>query len=158
VKPRKTWLATAAALTLAATAANAQPSGGVEIGVLTCSTSGGSGFILGSTKTLYCIFSRQGRPERYVGTISRFGIDVGMTTQSLIAWAVLAPTADVPRGALHGDYGGVSGEATIGVGLGANALVGGSGRAIVLQPISVQAQQGLNLAAGVAALQLRLTR
>ena len=127
----------------------------VEVGVLTCSVRGGTGFIIGSTKDLRCTFHKPGRDEFYRGTISKFGIDIGVTRQSAIAWAVLAPTANIPPGSLNGNYGGVSAEATVGLGIGANALIGGSNRGIVLQPLSVQAQEGLNIAAGVAALSLR---
>jgi hypothetical protein len=72
-----------------------------------------------------------------------------------ITWAVLAPTARLRPRSLSGDYGGVGAEATVGLGVGANALVGGSAQGIILQPLSVQAQQGLNVAAGVESLQLR---
>jgi hypothetical protein len=68
---------------------------------------------------------------------------------------VLAHTSSLPPRSLVGSYGGLSAEATVGVGVGANALIGGSDKSIVLQPLSVQAQQGLNIAAGVASLQLR---
>jgi hypothetical protein len=101
---------------------------------------------------------RQGADDRYSGTINKFGIDIGTTTKSVVSWAVFAPTAALKNGALAGSYGGVSGEATVGVGVGANALVGGSNKTIVLQPLSVQAQQGLNIAAGIAALELRARR
>jgi hypothetical protein len=152
---RSASLLTAAAClaVLAVTEARAQAR--VEVGVLTCTVRGGTGFIVGSTKDLSCRFNRPGRDEFYHGTISKFGIDIGSTKQSAIAWAVLAPTARLPPGSLSGNYGGVSAEATIGVGVGANALIGGSSKNIILQPLSVQAQQGLNLAAGIAALQLR---
>ena len=147
-------LAVAACLTgLAAVEAQAQAR--VEVGVLTCTVRGGTGFIVGSTKDLSCRFNRPGRDEFYHGTISKFGIDIGTTKQSSIAWAVLAPTAQLPPGSLSGNYGGVSAEATVGVGIGANALIGGSSKNIILQPLSVQAQQGLNIAAGIAALSLR---
>jgi hypothetical protein len=139
-------------------AAEAQAQARVEIGVLTCTVRGGTGFIVGSTKDLSCRFNRPGRDEFYHGTISKFGIDIGTTKQSSIAWAVLAPTAQLPPGSLSGSYGGVSAEATVGLGVGANALIGGSSRNIILQPLSVQAQQGLNIAAGIAALQLRASR
>jgi uncharacterized protein DUF992 len=145
--------AVAGLITLAAPRVEAQAR--VEVGVLTCTVRGGTGFIVGSTKDLRCRFNRPGRDEFYHGTISKFGIDIGTTKQSTIAWAVLAPTANLRPGSLNGNYGGVSAEATIGLGVGANALVGGSSKSIILQPLSVQSQQGLNLAAGVAALQLR---
>jgi hypothetical protein len=127
----------------------------VEVGVLTCTASGSTGFIVGSTRDLRCTFNRQGKDERYSGRIDKFGIDIGATQQAKIAWAVLAPTSNLPPRSLVGSYGGVSAEATVGVGVGANALIGGSDKSIVLQPLSVQAQQGLNIAAGVASLQLR---
>ena len=142
-----------AVATLATTVAQAHA--GVEVGVLTCTVRAGTGFIVGSTKDLRCRFNRPGRDEFYYGTISKFGLDIGATKQTAIAWAVLAPTARLRPGSLNGTYGGVSAEATVGLGVGANALVGGSSSNIILQPLSVQAQQGLNIAAGIAALQLR---
>jgi Protein of unknown function (DUF992) len=138
---------------LAGTEAQAQAR--VEVGVLTCTVRGGTGFIVGSTKELRCRFNKPGRDEFYHGTINKFGLDIGTTQQSAIAWAVFAPTANLRPGSLNGGYGGVSAEATVGVGVGANALVGGSNKGIILQPLSVSAQQGLNLAAGIASLQLR---
>jgi hypothetical protein len=133
----------------------------VEIGVLDCAVAGGAGFVFGSTKELSCTFSpaEDGRPnETYVGSIDKFGIDIGETEGAIIRWGVLAPTADdYAPGALEGTYAGVSGEATVGVGVGANALIGGSLETIVLQPISVQAQEGLNFAVGVAQLELNAT-
>lgn len=130
----------------------------VEVGVLTCTVRGGTGFIIGSTKELRCKFNRPGRDEFYHGTINKFGIDIGTTQQSVIAWAVFAPTANLPPRSLRGSYGGVSAEATVGLGVGANALLGGSNKSIILQPLSIQAQQGLNIAAGVASLQLNAGR
>ena len=127
----------------------------VEVGVLNCTVANGAGFIIGSSKRLDCTFQGGGRREPYVGHINKFGIDIGATTTGVISWAVFAPSAGgMGPGALAGSYGGVTGEATIGVGLGANVLVGGSKRSIALQPLSVGAQQGLNLAIGVAALTL----
>jgi hypothetical protein len=144
-----------AALLIWTGGAEAQSSARVEVGVLNCKVSGGSGFVFGSSKSLTCTFQRPGPNERYRGTITKYGLDVGSTKQSTLVWAVFAPTQNIPRNALRGNYAGASGEVTVGVGVGANALVGGSNRTIVLQPLSVQTQQGLNLAAGVASLELR---
>jgi hypothetical protein len=127
----------------------------VEVGVLNCTARAATGFVFGSTRDLRCRFQRPGPDEYYRGTISKFGLDIGTTQQTVIAWAVLAPTANLPPGSLNGTYGGVSAEATVGLGVGANALIGGSNKSIILQPLSVQAQQGLNVAAGIAALELR---
>jgi hypothetical protein len=129
----------------------------VEVGVLTCTARGGTSLIVVSTRNFRCRFHRPagaGADEFYAGTVSKFGIDVGATQVTSIAWAVLAPTSQLPRRSLNGTYGGVGAEATLGVGVGANALLGGSGSSIVLQPLSVQSQQGLNVAAGIEALDL----
>ena len=104
---------------------------------------------------MHCRFNKPGRDEFYRGTINKFGIDIGVTKQSTIAWAVLAPTANLRPGSLNGGYGGVSAEATVGLGVGANALIGGSNNTIALQPASGQAQTGLSVAAGVAGMELR---
>jgi hypothetical protein len=116
---------------------------------------GSTGHIVTSTKYLRCRFQRPGRDEFYRGSISKFGIDLGSTGTTAIVWAVLAPTANPPPRSLNGAYGGIGAEATAGYGIGANALIGGSRRGIMLQPLSVQTQKGLNIAAGVAAFALR---
>lgn len=139
-----------------ADASKHQPRDGVRVGMLTCEVSGGAGFIIGSSKNLRCQFvSAGGRSERYVGVIEKFGIDVGVTGPAVLSWAVLAPTADMRRGALAGSYVGASAEATVGLGVGANLLVGGSSKTISLQPLSVQGQTGVNAALAVAGLELR---
>ena len=144
----------ALAALFAGPAANAQTR--VEVGILNCSASSSTGYIIASTKYLRCHFKRQGRDEYYRGTVSKFGLDIGSTKQTAISWAVLAPTANLPPRSLNGNYGGVGAEATAGLGVGANALLGGSSRSIILQPLSVQAQKGgFNLAAGVQSLELR---
>ena len=74
-----------------------------------------------------------------------------------MVWAVYAPT-NRQRGALSGTYAGAAAEASVIAGLGANALIGGSNRTIALQPFSVQGQVGLNIAAGVAGLDLNYVR
>ena len=118
--------------------------------------SSGLGLIITSTKEMGCTYtSLGGFTERYYGTIRKFGLDIGQTNCGVLAWNVLAPTSGPRRGALVGDYVGADASATVGVGVGANLLVGGFDRSITLQPLSVQAQTGLSLAAGVASLTLR---
>jgi hypothetical protein len=128
----------------------------VKTGVLDCDVSGGWGWIIGSVKSVNCLFTpdQPGPREFYVGSISKFGLDVGATGRSQMVWAVYSQTLGGPY-ALAGDYGGATGEATVAVGLGANVLVGGSNRTVALQPLSVTGQVGLNLAVGVAELRLR---
>lgn len=153
----------AAAATLAAAIAFVTPASAqsrVKIGTLTCEISGGMGMIVASQKALNCQFSpseRGRRREAYTGTISRFGVDLGATSHGRLIWAVYAPTS-AGRHALAGTYGGAGAEATVGAGLGANVLVGGSNRTVALQPLSFQGQSGLNVAAGIAGLELHPTR
>ena len=143
----------AMALVFAAPPAQAQSY--IKAGVLTCTVNPGVGLIVMSTKTMSCTFSPNFRgPEFYSGRITKVGIDIGFTGATVIVWAVLSQTTGFPVGALAGTYGGVSAEATLGVGLGANVLIGGSNRAFALQPLSVQGQVGLDFAIGVTELQL----
>ena len=136
----------------------AQAQNRTRAGVLTCNVSGGIGLIVGSQKSTVCTFNtRRGRNERYVGFIRRFGLDVGVTRRGVLAWAVLSGGSVAP-GSLAGSYVGGAAEATVGAGLGANVLVGGSNRSIALQPLSVQGQAGLNLALGVVDLELQSAR
>jgi len=129
----------------------------VKSGTLTCDISGGIGLIITSHKDVTCTPSQPGPREVYVGGINKFGLDLGATAGGEMVWAVYAPTTR-RFGALAGQYSGASAEATVGAGLGANVLVGGSDRTIALQPVSVQGQAGLNVAAGVAELTLRPAR
>ncbi len=148
-------LALAAALVAPATQAAAQASR-VEVGVLECRGSTTS-FIVGSVTDLGCVFrgSDNSPPEPYHATIRRAGVDIGFPRQVAVAWAVFAPTRGIQRGDLAGNYVGASASATVGVGLGANALVGGSNNTIAFQPLSGQAQAGLSIAAGIAGMDLR---
>jgi Protein of unknown function (DUF992) len=145
-------------LALLAIASWATPSfgaSGVKVGVLNCTVQGGVGLIFGSKKSMNCIFKRSGGgSENYTGSVSKIGVDIGVTKKSYISWAVFAP-GKVNRGALAGRYAGGSAEATLGLGLGANVLIGGSKDSIALQPLSVQGQAGLNLAVGIAGLRLK---
>ncbi len=128
----------------------------VQAGLLVCDITGGVGFVVTSQRQLACRFTNAlGEPEVYSGTINRVGLDLGATAGGQLLWAVLAPSGSFARGALAGNYGGASAEATVGLGVGANVLFGGSDRSIALQPLSVQGQVGLNAAAGIAGLQLR---
>jgi len=152
---KKIGLLGAALLAAAALAAPAQASG-VKVGTLTCQVASGWGFIFGSSKDLRCTFNPgHGMGEHYIGSISKFGVDIGYTDSAVIVWAVFAPSAGPKRGALAGDYIGATASATAGVGVGANALVGGFGRSITLQPISIEGNTGLNVAGGIGAMSLR---
>lgn len=170
----KTLIATAAASLLvfsqAADAATAKhhkaephpPAHGqpARLGSLSCTVAGGVGMILGSNKAVDCQFMRQtGKVEHYRGSIGRLGLDIGITQKSYLRWLVYNLNATrAGEGALSGTYVGVSAGASVVLGLGANALIGGTARNFGLQPISAETTKGLNLAAGVSRLELRAVR
>jgi hypothetical protein len=131
----------------------------IRTGVLNCDVSAGIGLIIGSQRSVNCLFTpdQPGPQEGYFGTISKLGLDIGVTAGGVMVWAVYADTTR-GYGFLAGDYAGASGEVTIAAGLGANVLVGGSSRTVALQPVSIGSQVGLNLAVGVANLSLRPSR
>jgi len=150
--------ALAGALAVTVPAAAQAPSR-VKAGTLTCDISAGVGLIIASQKEVQCLFTpaEPGPREVYVGVIRKFGVDIGATAGGEMVWSVYAPTTG-RIATLTGSYAGVSGEATVGAGVGANVLVGGSNRTVALQPVSVQGQAGLNVAAGVTDLELRPVR
>jgi hypothetical protein len=143
-----------AAAALAAIGCAAPASAGVRVGTLTCHEASGWGMILGSTHRVNCIYEGADHREHYVGDMTKAGVDVGYQGRAEIVWAVFAPTDRIGPGALSGHYGGVTANAAVGVGVGANALVGGSDRTITLQPLSVQGGSGLNVAAGIGGITL----
>jgi Protein of unknown function (DUF992) len=146
----------ASALVLAPVAAMART--GVNVGVLRCTVAGGMGMIIGSSKKVNCHYSGgSGHDQNYTGKISKLGIDIGVTNEAYMSWIVFAPGA-LGKGALGGSYAGVSAQATAGIGLGANVLIGGFEKSITLQPVSIQGQTGLNVAAGLTGLTLRSAR
>jgi len=128
---------------------------GVKVGTLSCNESAGWGFIFGASHSVHCTFTGDNkRVERYDGAISKYGVDIGYQESGVLIWAVVAPTNDIGPGALDGHYGGLTAGATVGVGVAANALVGGSNNSIALQPLSIEGTTGLNVAAGVGDLTL----
>jgi hypothetical protein len=128
----------------------------VRVGGLTCIAGPRAGLVLGSRRDLRCVFRSNvtGRQYTYAGKIRRIGLDVGITRGARLFWAVFAPSTHVGRSALRGSYLGASGNVALGVGLGASILIGGSRRAISLQPLSVEGQIGINLALGLKSLSL----
>jgi len=153
----KTYLAVALATSIAlATTSSYAQNASIRAGVLVCDVEGGTGFVVGSRKDMECTFeTTEGDVEDYMGVMSKFGIDIGTTEATTIRWVVFTSTSELADYALQGSYGGISAEATLGVGIGANALIGGSEKSIILQPLSAQAQSGLNIAAGIGAMDLK---
>jgi outer membrane protein OmpA-like peptidoglycan-associated protein len=146
-----------AAVAVAALTASAQAGeAGVKVGVLTCEVDSGWGYVLGSSRDIDCVYRPLRGPEdRYRGSISKLGVDIGYTDTGTIIWDVIAPASDMGAGALEGMYGGATANATVLAGVGANVLLGGFERSVALQPISVMGNTGLNVAAGLGALRLR---
>ncbi|MDQ6702881.1 MAG: DUF992 domain-containing protein [Pseudomonadota bacterium] len=150
--PARAALLGAALIGLTATAPSATP---VQSGVLECNVAPGIGFIIGSSKSISCVFHpARGRPEFYTGTINRIGVDIGATGPGQFAWGVFTAGPSGRRYALAGDYAGPGVGFALGAGLSANTLVGGNGDSISLQPLSLGTSAGLNLSAGIGALTL----
>ncbi len=150
-----TILAACAASITPGSPARADIVAGVTAGLLNCNVGSGWGFGLGSSRSLSCVYTpTSGGPQRYVGQIKKFGVDLGYLSGAIMEWAVLAPTADLAPGALAGDYLGATGSATVGVGVGANVLFGGFNRSVSLQPLSVEGNQGFDVAGGIGEVSL----
>ena len=130
-----------------------------QAGTLNCDVSAGIGLIIGSRREVNCLFtpSYPAPPEQYVGSITKVGLDLGVTGGGQLVWAVQMSTTR-RRGVLAGSYAGAAAEASAVVGLGANVLVGGNDRSVALQPLSVQGQVGINVAAGIAEISLQFVR
>ena len=151
---KKLFAAALAAVVLSTSVASADAR--VEVGRLSCDVDGGIGYLIGSSKDMTCHFIRKGhKTEVYYGNIKKLGLDVGVTDRTKIEWLVFsASSTNVGPGSLKGTYVGGSGEASIGAGLGANWLIGGSRKGFALQPWSVQASTGVNLTWAFAGLTL----
>src|SRR4029079_2607825 len=133
----------AVALMAPLAAADAMPP--VRAGILQCQGGQNIGFVVGSVTSLECVFQSEGRrPEPYIATVRRIGVDLGFTEQTRFSWAVSAPNSRLGRGELAGSYGGVGANASIGIGGGGNFPVGGAAHAYAPPAISLQGQTGLN--------------
>jgi hypothetical protein len=128
-----------------------------RVGRLSCIGSSRVGRIVGSTQSLRCVFHRRDSSQRYIyeGRIRRVGLDVGAIRAGTLSWTVFARNSPrVGPGKLTGNYVGASASVALGPGFGANVLIGGSRRSIVLQPLSVERSVGAHLAAGLTNLTL----
>jgi len=152
----KLLAATTLAAALAVTGTAGAEGDGASAGYLRCDVSGAVSFIFGSTRDVTCTYEPVGDApvQNYVGEIERYGIDIGYMESSVMIWGVATGGEDVPDGGLAGKYAGVSTEIAAGLGVGVNALVLGE-KSLALQPLSIEGGTGLNLAAGVAELELR---
>ncbi len=129
---------------------------GVKVGYLSCNVASGWGFVFGSSRDLECTYTPAagGAAEKYKGSVTKFGADIGYLQSAVILWEVLAPSTKAEPGVLAGHYAGGTASVALGVGAGANVLVGGMHNSISLQPVSIEGQAGLNVAAGVETIDL----
>jgi hypothetical protein len=144
------------ALLIPTSALSQQPPPGVQVGMLTCNLAPGVGLIVVESQRMSCRFVPNGSypPQVYDGVMNTVGLELGVTAAGVLAWGVFAPSQGTPIGSLAGEYVGASGSASLGVGVGANVLFGGSNRTIALQPLSVEGQAGVNVSLGVSGLTL----
>ena len=131
----------------------------IEVGILSCDVADTDALIeFKQARDLSCVFdpAQDGlSDEEYAGEITRFGLNLGSTQKGVMRWAVLAPTERAFfAGGLDGTYRGVSGQATVGVGVEGNVMVGGGEDQLTLQPVSLGTQTGVNLAVGVGNITL----
>ncbi|MGB9395076.1 MAG: DUF992 domain-containing protein [Pseudolabrys sp.] len=129
-----------------------------QVGMLTCKLNPSIGFVIAGHQSMECRYvpsNPANPPQAYLGALNTVGIDIGITAGGVLGWAVLAPTVGIPAGALAGEYVGASGDLGIGLGAGANVLIGGSGRTFALQPVSVEGSIAVNVTLGVSGLKLR---
>ena len=157
LKTYATLSALALIATLAAPAEAQSPTNWTQVGMLTCKLNPSIGFIIAGHQSMECRFTQSdpNPPQGYAGALNTVGVDIGISAGGVLGWAVFAPTTGVPAGALAGEYVGASGDVGLGLGVGANVLIGGSGRTIALQPVSLEGSVAINVAAGVSALKLR---
>lgn len=154
---RKLLAAAAAIVALSAVSVTPADARYQRVGTLECRVAPNVSFIIGSVKYMNCVFrsSRGGRPHRYTARNSRIGLDLNISAGGVFAWAVFAENERLYHGDLRGRYAGASGNIALGLGIGGNALVGGSRNTVALQPLSIEGQVGVGLALGVTELVLR---
>jgi len=152
------WLGLLALTAMLSVPATAQaPQSWAQVGGLSCRVDPNIGFIIVGHQPMDCSFTPndQSPPQFYDGAINTLGLDLGVSAGSVLGWAVFAPTVGVPQGALAGEYVGVTGDVGLGIGAGANLLLGASARTFALQPLSLQGSIAVNIVLGVSSLKLR---
>jgi Protein of unknown function (DUF992) len=144
-----------AALTVAPAVAQS-PQQWIQAGTLSCRLNPSIGFVIFGHQSMECTFQPVSGPvQGYDGALNTVGLDLGVSSGGRFAWAVFGPASGVPSGALAGEYVGASGDIGLGVGAGANVLVGGSNRSLALQPVSLEGSVAFNVVAGLSQLKLR---
>tara|TARA_Y100000294_G_scaffold175597_1_gene196076 strand:- start:930 stop:1388 length:459 start_codon:yes stop_codon:yes gene_type:complete len=130
----------------------------VKVGLLKCIKTGEKiNILIHSQYPIRCVFKdASGGTERYTGkTGIKIGLDIETTKKASLNFAVLA-VGDLKAGSksLSGKYIGGKVNASIGIGAGVVALVGGGRGHIAFQPIALETTLGLGAAAGVGFLEI----
>lgn len=127
-----------------------------QAGMLRCNLDPSVGFVIFGHQSMQCKFQPvSGAIQAYDGAINTVGLDLGVSGGGRFAWAVFGSASGIPVGALAGEYVGASGDIGLGVGVGANVLVGGSNRSVALQPVSLEGSMSVEAVAGLSQLKLR---
>ncbi|HEY1747787.1 MAG TPA: DUF992 domain-containing protein [Xanthobacteraceae bacterium] len=127
-----------------------------QAGMLRCNLDPSVGFVIFGHQSMQCKFQPvSGTIQAYDGAINTVGLDLGVSGGGRFAWAVFGSASGMPVGALAGEYVGASGDIGLGVGVGANVLVGGSNRSVALQPVSLEGSMSVEAVAGLSQLKLR---
>jgi uncharacterized protein DUF992 len=131
----------------------------IYIGSLSCNVGGSTGYVLGSQKSLDCVFLNKEGTEsaQYTGTIDKVGIDIGYTRAVHTIWRVYSLGSMRGVNDLSGTYVGEQGTvAAGGQQAGGNWIYGGPSAEIGMIASGVTKDAGYNLATGVAAMTIKL--
>ena len=156
----KTLLAASVAALALASVATAEAAPAMrQAGTVACTLNPGVGLVFGSARGVACTvsyFDRRGRlhHEGYAGRMDRAGIDLGLTSDQQVTWAVMAPGGRYRPGMLAGAFGGSSSDASVVVGAGTRSLLGQSGP-VALREMGSTGQVGLGIGFGTTALSLQ---
>jgi Protein of unknown function (DUF992) len=130
----------------------------IYIGSLTCNIEGGTGYILGSSKSMDCVFlGKDGiSTAQYSGTINKVGVDIGYTKAVHTIWRVYSLGSERAATSLSGTYVGEQGTAAAGSQAGGNWLYGGPNAEIGMIASGIVQDAGYNLAMGIGAMSIKL--
>ena len=129
-----------------------------KVGALECFVDAGGRYIVGSTKDVSCVLYGEDDEalEHYVGELTKYGVDIGFTEESLMVWDVFVATGKTyAPGSLAGNFAGASANASVAFGLGASVLICGLSEDFALQPVQIAKQKGINIAIGITRMQLQ---
>jgi hypothetical protein len=130
----------------------------IYIGSLSCNVGGSTGYILASSKSLDCVFLNKDGTQsaQYTGTIDKVGVDIGYTKAVHTIWRVYSLGSDRGPNNLSGTYVGEQGTAAAGSQAGGNWIYGGPNAEVGMLASGIIQDAGYNLAAGVAAMTIKL--